>query len=149
MIQSFTKYGYSFRRVVAADTPSSFTSSDQIFAITQDSTNSSRSSLFPNDCYISTIEFQFDTLSTATSVTMYVTRDSNGDVPLTPGVTSGATQTITTGVTTATAGGAVFTVDTDFHFDDSVSNATSGTIYVIAKVDAGTPTGKIRVNWRS
>ena len=45
---------------------------------------------------------------------------------------------------------AVYSVDSDYHFDSSVSGCETGSIYVIAKVDndTGNPTANIRINWR-
>jgi hypothetical protein len=103
---------------------------------------------FPDTCNIQSVEFEFLTLGTATTVTMYLARDSAGDVPITPSTTTGATQTISIGATTATKGGAAFAVDNDYHRDSSVANTNQYTIYVVAKVSGGTPTANIRVNWR-
>ena len=79
---------------------------------------------------------------------MYIARDSDGKAAVTPGATTGASQNLL-----ASAGGtgsAVFSVDTDYHFDSGVSNTTSGIIYVMAKVDnnTGNPVSNIRINWR-
>ena len=67
---------------------------------------------------------------------------------LSPGSTSGATATLTAAA--GSTANAVFTVDTDYHYDPSINNSTSGTVYVMAKVDDATsnPTANIRINWR-
>jgi len=142
MIHSWSKASFSYHNAA------SLTGNFQVFAVTKDSTNSPDSDFVPDICNIQSIEFEFTAKSSSASVTAYLARDSSGDVPLTPGVTSGSNQNITVGATTNSKGGAAFAVDSDYIRDGSVSNSTRHTIYVVAKVDAGTPTANIRVNWR-
>ncbi|HIA03660.1 MAG TPA: hypothetical protein EYN66_17440 [Myxococcales bacterium] len=146
MIKTYTHYGYSYHH--AGTAPTTLTTSYQAFPVTADTTNSPRSLVFPDDCSLVTVEFEVTAKSTAVSITMYLARDSAGVVPFTPHTTSGATQTISIG-STPSKGSALFGIDDDFHYDGSVANTTSGTLYVIAKADAGTPTANIRVSWRS
>ena len=125
----------------------SLTSTATAFACAVDATNADEAVNFPPNCNVQSVEFSIDTIaSSAAKVHMYLARDAAGDIPLTPGATSGATQTIQVGASTPTDGGAVFLVDADvnFHTDHSVAD----TVYVVAKTDTGTCTANIRVNWR-
>ena len=142
-IKSWTRSSYSFGS--EASLPTSF----QAFAVTYDLTESPESELFPNTCNIQSVEFEFTTKGDAGTVTMFIARDSAGNAGITPGGTTGATSNITSG-TVNTKGSTVFSIDSDYHFDSSVSNTTPGVIYVIAKVDnqGNSPVANIRVNWR-
>ena len=101
------------------------------------------------------IEFEFTARDSATDVTMYLARDSAGDIP----ITNPASATITNGVATATKGGASFSSLVDYHFDGgtssegvttAITNTSRGTLYIIAKQVGGTNArGNIRVSWRS
>jgi hypothetical protein len=155
MIKEFTSFGYSVCSVKSSGgssgSPTSITTSYQAFPVTVDATNSVNSSAFPDDCEIQVIEFEFTARDSATSVTMYLARDSAGDIPL----TNPASQTITNGASTATKGGCAFSSLVDYHFDGGASTAaitgtSRGTLYVIAKQAGGTNAlGNIRVSWRS
>jgi hypothetical protein len=70
-----------------------------VLAVTEDLTNSKLSSSIPRNCYIDSVEIFLTSMSSATEVTMYLSRDSTGDVAITPGGTTGASQTIGAGVT--------------------------------------------------
>ena len=118
------------------------------FAVTKDATNSLRSAEFPRNCEIESVEIFLTSIAGgASEISMYLARDSTGDVAITPGGTTGATQTIKSGFTSGT-GSVVFLVEKDFNFDSNVTNATAGTLYVVLNTDAGTATADIRVNWR-
>ena len=150
MIQSFTKYGYSYHDSGTA--PTTLTTSFQVFPVTVDATNSTNSASFPDDCNIQSIEFEVTTTGNAASITMFLARDSAGDIPF----TNESTQNITVGATTTgTSGkaGAIFSDEIDYHFDGSVGNTSRGTIYVVAKkTDSGgsvATVSNIRVNWRA
>ena len=155
MIKEFTKFGYSVCSVKSSGgttgAPTSITTSYQAFPVTVDATNSRNSDSFPNDCNIQAIEFEFSNRDSATSITMYLARDSAGEIP----ITNPSTQTITNGVTTASKGGCAFSSLVDYHFDAGTSSAaitgtSRGTIYVIAKQTGGTNSvGNIRVSWRA
>jgi len=163
MINSFTKYGYSVCSVKASDgttgAPTSITTAYQAFPVTLDQANSCTSASFPNDCNIQVIEFELTARDSATSITMYLARDSAGDIP----ITNPSSETITNGMTTATKGGVAFTSAVDYHFDagtrdtsvdpaveTAITNTSRGTLYVIAKQAGGTnAVGNIRVYWRS
>ena len=109
-----------------------------MFPVTNDSTNSTRAAAMPNDAYLESVEFEISSIaSSAAKVTVYLARDSAGDVPITTTALAGSEQTITTGLATATDGAVVFTA------------TTPGTLYVVAKTDTGTCTANIRLNWRS
>jgi hypothetical protein len=67
-------------------------------------------------------------------VTIRITADANGDVVLIPDTEAD----LVTGITTATTGSAMFSVDLPCFLLESFPG--NGTLYVFAKVDAGTPT---------
>jgi len=139
----WARAGFAYKN--AASLTDSFTA----HACTEDTTNSAQSSSFPRTCNVQSVELELSSIAGgATSVTLFLARDSGGDVGVTPGSTSGATQTIQVGATTATDGTTVFSIDSDIHFDSGVANATAGTLYAVAKLNAGTATANIRVNWR-
>jgi len=73
----------------------------------------------------------------ATSLTVRLTRDTDGDIPVIPDTTA----TISTGVTTATSGSCVYKIDVDYlHSDDD--------IYCWIKTDAGTCTVyRLELTW--
>ena len=145
MIHSHSRAGYSFKN------NASLTDSVQVFPVTKDATNSAQSASFPNSCNIQSIEISLTSISTGSmSVTAYLARDTGGLNPVTPGATSGATQAIT--YTDGTAkGGVILAVNSDYHYDSSVTNVAEGTIYCIAYVSGSSQTAvaDIRVNWRA
>tara|TARA_Y100000004_G_C8794798_1_gene360803 strand:+ start:74 stop:544 length:471 start_codon:yes stop_codon:yes gene_type:complete len=156
MIKEFTSFGYSVCSVKSSGgttgAPTSITDSYQAFPVTVDRTNARTSDSFPDDCNIQAIEFEFAARDTATEITMYLARDSAGDIP----ITNPSSQTITNGLGTATKGGCAFSSLVDYHFDAGTSSTpitgtSRGTIYVIAKHNAGSSnaTGTIRVSWRA
>ena len=103
---------------------------------------------FPNNCNIQSVEVYMTGFGgSPTELTMYLARDSDGDIAITPGGTTGATQTIN--IKTAGEGSCVFNVDSDFHFDGVPANTTEGTIYAVMKLDSGSATADVRVNWRA
>jgi hypothetical protein len=122
--------------------------------------------------YISSIEVQVDTIaSSAASLRIAVYRDAAGDEPLIGHGPSEATQTITTGLTTATDGGVAWAVGTDVHAlpAGAAGSATAGsvitrpgvetsvgpthndqTLYCSFKTNTGTcRISRIIVNWRA
>ena len=145
-IHSWSRSAYSYHHNTTS--PAALSTSFQAFPVTGDLTNNSGSEPFPDTCNIQSVEFDFVNKQSATTVTMYIARDSSGSSAVTPGSTSGATATLTAAA--GSTANAVFTVDTDYHYDPSVNNSTSGTVYVMAKVDDATsnPTANIRINWR-
>ena len=128
------------------------TTSFQVFACTVDETNHIGSSTFPKHCILMGVEIELNgvTAASGTAITMYVSRDSAGDVPLTPSTTSGAAQEISFGKTTSTEGGVIFPIEVDYHFFSETDTADN--IYVCVKSDHSSGVVKlkhIRVNWRS
>ena len=143
MIQQFTKYGYSCSAVdVAIGTTYSVT------AITNLAANN-KSGVVPDDCFLESIEFELSAIATGDTITMYLSRDSNGHVPLTSDQLGGATQAVTKVSNAASTGGVSFTVGKDYHYDTTASNAASGTIYVVAIANAACVAEIIRLNWRA
>jgi hypothetical protein len=142
-----------------AGSPVSITTAYQAYPVTIDRANSCTSAAIPNDCEIQVIEFELTARTSATSITMYLARDSAGDIP----ITNPSEETITNGMTTTAKGGVAFSSLVDYHFDsgtrdDSVdpatetgiANTSSGTLYVIAKQTGGSAAvGNIRIYWRS
>ena len=143
-IHSWSMAGYSY------GTQTSITTTFRGAAATADTTNSPESFRFPDRGNVQTVEIYFTGLSTTGQVsTMYLSRDSAGDVGVTP-TTNSASQTIQASLTTANAGFCAFDVGRDFNFDSGVASTTSGTIYVMIKLDTGTATAAVaRVNWRA
>jgi hypothetical protein len=140
-IKEFTSFGYSYKH------NASLSENYAAFELTADATNSPNSAAVPAGCYLDSIEFELTSTAVAEKVTMFLARDSAGAVPITTDQIAGATQAPT--IKTGSVGGCSFTVGKDFHFDSSVSNASIGSLYVVAKLPAGhTSTAKIRLNWR-
>ncbi len=102
MITQFTKYCHSFCAFKSSGgtsgAPTAMTTAYQVYPVTVDTTNSVNSSLFPDDCEIQAIEFEFTARNSGTEVTMYLARDSAGDIP----ITQPASATVTQGKSTAT-----------------------------------------------
>lgn len=145
---SYSKTGYSFCR----STTDQLTSSYVAFPVTKDATNSPQSSEFPNSCNIQSVELYLTRVSAVgLSVQLFLARDSGGLIPITPAEPSGATQAITyTDTSVPRKGGVAFVIDADYHYDSGVTNATTGTMYVVAKLtSANTASVDIRVNWRA
>jgi hypothetical protein len=122
--------------------------------------------------YISSVEAQVDTIaSSAGSLRITVYRDAAGDEPLIGNGPSEATQTLTTGLTTATDGGCAWSVGTDVHAlpAGAAGSATAGsvitrpgitdavgpthndqTLYFSFKTNTGTcRISRLIVNWRA
>lgn len=143
MIRQFTKYGYAYKHAA------SLTATYSAHAVTVDRTNSARSADIPDDAFLESIELEISAIaSSADDITLYLARDSAGDVPITNHELAGAEQKIATGMTTNTDGAVVFTINKDYHFDSEVTATSSGTLYVVAKTNTGTCTANIRLNWR-
>ena len=146
-IHSWSRSAYSYHHNLTE--PTTMSASFKAFKVGEDTTNSPSSERIPDTCNIQTVEFEFTTLGSATKVTMYLARDSNGSAGITPGSTSGATATLTEGLVSG-KGSVSFDISRDYHFDSSVDNTERGSLYVIAKVDnaGGSPAANIRINWR-
>ena len=149
-INQFTRYGFAAANSAgSAISGSAFT----MHELKADS-GIQFSSNVPASAHIESIEFELTSIADGDQLTIFLCRDSAGDVPLTPQHTEGATQRVTTGVATATSGGCSFTINKDFHFDSTVTGATQGSLYVAAKClsSAGSAAPctatAIRLNWR-
>tara|TARA_R100000406_G_scaffold33539_1_gene22061 strand:- start:7 stop:438 length:432 start_codon:yes stop_codon:yes gene_type:complete len=143
MIKEFTKYGYSYAHNNTVGTTYNSTG----FALTRDATNSPRSSNFPDDCYVGSIELEATGVVLGENVQIYLARDSEGLVPITSATLGGSIQSPT--IRTGSSGGYSYTIGKDYHFDDSVSNTESGKIFLFARTTSGSCTFNARVNWRS
>ena len=146
-IQSFNRYGFAYKH--AASLTDSFT----IHECARDATNNAQSGKFPVDCNVQSVEVELSGMSTGgstpTQVTMYLARDSEGDVGVTPGASTGATENIRAGATTANTGFVVFAIDSDVHYDATVGLSKIDSIYACLKLDTGTATANVRINWRA
>ena len=96
----------------------------------------------PSPCYISTVEVQVASISSATTLTMGVFRDAAGDEPLIDSGASGATRNITTGLTTAADGGVSYAVECDVNLlkADAAGSSTAGSVFSSAGADSGVAT---------
>ncbi|MDF1699551.1 MAG: hypothetical protein P1V36_00125 [Planctomycetota bacterium] len=74
---------------------------------------------------------QVSSISSAASITVRLTRDSGGDEMVVPDTTA----TLSTGITTATDGSAVYKIDVDW-----VDPADVDSLFLFVKTDAGTVT---------
>jgi len=145
-INQFTKYGFAVANAV------SITGSFSAHEVSG-SSDVKFSSDVPVSAFLESLEFELTSIASGDQITVFLARDSDGDVPLTSTALAGSTQTVTIGRSTATKGGCSFTINKDFHFDSTVTNATIGKLYVIVKcVDSGgsgaSCTADIRLNWR-
>lgn len=144
MIRQFTKYGYSCIAQQQA-----IGTSKSVIAVTGESGNK-RSASVPDDCFLESIELELSSIASTDTITMFLARDSAGKNPLTSDQSAGATQTVTmSSAGGATTGGVVFTINKDYHFDSTTTNATSGTLYVVVKASAACDADSIRLNWRA
>jgi len=148
-IRTWSKAGYSYSNNAA------ITDAFSVHAVTADTTNSTESFSIPDICNLQSVEVFFTGLSGAgLSCSIYLSRDSGGDVGVTPGSTSGSTQVIQASNTTSNAGFCVFSIDTDYSFDTDAASGlagsvASGTLYAVVKLSTGgSGTADIRANWR-
>lgn len=137
MIFQFSKAGFSFANNV------SLSSTQATASCTVDAANAPESAAFPRFACIQSVEFQLSSVSGASSITFYITRDVAGDVA----ISDEYTKTITVGKTTATDGSVVVDLSKDVHFITGVSAADN--IFVVAATNAGTATADVVVNWRA
>ena len=143
MIQQFSKYGYScsaLQRTIGTGYAA--------HAITSLATNK-KSSVVPDDCFLESIEFELSAIAASDTVTIFLARDSAGLIPITSDALGGATQTVTLSAAASTTGAVVFSINKDYHFDTTVTNASSGTLYICAKASAACVAENIRLNWRA
>tara|TARA_R110002126_G_scaffold86974_1_gene209768 strand:- start:63 stop:494 length:432 start_codon:yes stop_codon:yes gene_type:complete len=143
MIQQFSKYGYScsaLQRTIGTGYA--------VHAITSLATNK-KSTVIPDDCFLESIEFELSAIAASDTVTIFLARDSAGLIPITSDTAGGATCTVTLSAAASTTGGVTYSINKDYHFDTTVTNASSGTIYVCAKASAECVAENIRLNWRA
>ena len=143
MIQQFSKYGYScsaLQRTIGTGYAA--------HAITSLATNK-KSTVIPDDCFLESIEFELSAIAASDTVTIFLARDSAGLIPITSDTAGGATSTVTLSAAASTTGGVTYSIKKDYHFDTTVTNASSGTIYVCAKASAACVAENIRLNWRA
>jgi len=135
----FNHAGFSYKHQAA------LTTTPQVFTLTQDSTNSPRSSAVPTFVQLKQLIAQVDTAAAgASSVSYYIAADLAGDIPL----TTQGTASILFGKTTATKGSAIDCIDLDYHYQQLAAE-TLGTLYVVIWLNAGTANANIRLQWRA
>lgn len=135
----FNHAGFSYKHQAA------LTTTPQVFALTQDSANSPRSSAVPTFAQLKQLIAQVDTAASGVSaVNYYIAADLAGDVPLTPQ----STANILFGKTTATVGAAIDCIDLDYHYQQ-LGVEKIGTLYIVVWTNAGTANANIRLQWRA
>ena len=135
----FNHAGFSYKHQAA------LTTTPQVFALTQDSTNNIRSAAVPTFAQLKQLIAQVDTVAGgASSVNYYLSADLAGDIPLTPQ----SVASIILGKTTATKGSAIDCIDLDYHYQQ-LAVETVGTIYIVVWLNAGTANANIRLQWRA
>ena len=148
-INQFTRFGFA-----ATDGRSISGSAFTLHELTGDS-DIELSANVPTSAFLGSIEFELTDISDGDELTIFLCRDSAGNVPLTSQHLEGATQRVTTGIGAATSGGCSFTINKDYHFDNTVTGATGGSLFVAAKcltsagVAAPCTATAIRLNWRA
>lgn len=131
----------SARRGFAAATAAGLTTSYSVFTLGAVSGADARSEAVPDDCLLGWLAVELDTVSTAVSVTWFLALDAGGDQP----ITDAKTTTIVVAATTSGDGGFAVALDLDYY---RPSTATGGTLYWVAKTNAGTANAKPRLWFR-
>ena len=122
----------------------SLSSSFVAIAVAKDTTNESKSQSVPNKSLLDKVRFSLNTIAgSATQVVWYLAEDSLGKHALTPSQTT----TIDTGLSATTFGFISASLD-GFPYRRTSKITTAGTMYLIAKTDAGTATGEVFIHWR-
>jgi len=121
----------------------SLSSSFVAIAVAKDTTNESKSQSVPNKSLLDKVRFSLNTISSAAQITWYLAEDSLGKHALTPSQTT----TIDTGLSASTFGFISASLD-GFPYRRTSKITTAGTMYLIAKTDAGTATGEVFIHWR-
>jgi len=129
-----------------------------VYALTVDTTNAPKSSIFPggtttsstvlnigDTTMLDSMVFELSSIAGgAGTLFFYLCRDAAGDRPITPE----ASQSILTGATTATRGGCSFTID-KMHIHENVATVdVADTLHVAVRVDVGTADCDMRLYWR-
>jgi len=112
-------------------------------AVAKDTTNEATSQSIPNKSLLDKVRFSLNTISSAAQITWYLAEDSLGKHALTPSQTT----TIDTGLSASTFGFISASLD-GFPYRRTSKITTAGTMYLIAKTDAGTATGEVFIHWR-
>jgi len=126
---------------ISAEATAALTTSYAALTLTDDTTSEALAQNIPDACYLDWMHIQLDTIAGgAAAVTWYLCSDASMDVPLTKEVTT----TIVAGDTTATDGAVVEALNVAYR---RFSVGTGGSIYIAAKLDAGTANGIARIVW--
>lgn len=109
-----------------------------------------RSQGIPDDAHLYDITFELSSMPTGagapSKISFYLARDSGGTKPLTQVKTVDIVKTL---VATSATGGAQANIEVDFHSTSGVGPTLYNTIYIVAKVDAGSASADIYLSWRS
>lgn len=92
----------------------------------------------PSRGWLGGLDLRLSEIQGVTSVTFYLSEDEAGEKLLTPGGTSGATQTVSLARDSSTAGGVSWNL--------ARKPFAGGVIHLHLKLDAGTATGSVRVS---
>jgi len=93
----------------------------------------------PNTCYLYRLQGNLENIVGASSVTWFIALSATGDIPITNEITVSILDHDADGSGTVNA-----LIDTAFAVTPS---ATPGTLYVWAKLDAGTADARFRLIW--
>jgi len=123
----------------------SLTNAYAVFPVTIDAVSAPRADVTQPFINVNSVVANLTSIAGgATSVTFYLAHDSLGDFALSPTYTVN----IQPGLTTAATGSAAQPVGIDYSYL-ARANENLGTIYIVAKLNAGTATGAIWVNWKA
>lgn len=92
----------------------------------------------PSRGWLGGLDLRLSEIQGVTSVTFYLSEDEAGEKLLTPGGTSGATQTVSLARDSSTAGGVSWNL--------ARKPVSGGALYAHFKLDAGTATASVRVS---
>jgi len=130
--------GFSYANAV------SLTAVYSIIPVTVDVANSPLSSAVPGYCSLEDVTFSLSAIAGGpATMTFYLARDAAGDYPITPEGNS----VIVLGDTTATLGGAAIIIDRKHLNPQEAGVDVAGSLYVVAKLAAGTATANVYLNW--
>lgn len=103
-----------------------------------------RADTVPPDAELRRLVFQMSSVTGATAVSFFLSRDAAGDDPVTPT----QTETIQAGLATPTVGFALAELNEDFLLYDTPAVGSVPPLYVIAWVNAGTAQADMFLHWR-
>lgn len=123
----------------------SLTDSYAATTITADSTNESSSRSVPTKCLLDKFRITLSSISGAATISWYLSEDSAGKYAITPVIST----TISTGLPASTFGFFSASLD-NYPFSQSSNITTSGTLYLVAKIDdsSGTASFESFLHWR-